>query len=35
MEVKTFGAWLRAFAMTGLALVLSGIVLALYGAWAG
>ena len=29
-EVKTFGAWLQAFAMTGLALVLSGIVLALY-----
>ncbi len=29
-EVKTFGAWLQAFAFTGLALVLSGIVLALY-----
>ena len=28
--VKTFGAWLQAFAMTGLAVVLSGIVLALY-----
>ncbi len=28
--VKTYGAWLQAFAMTGLALVLSGIVLALY-----
>ncbi len=25
-----FGAWLQAFAFTGLALVLSGIVLALY-----
>ena len=29
-DVKTFGAWLQAFAFTGLALVLSGIVLALY-----
>ena len=29
-EVKTFGAWLQAFAFTGLAMVLSGIVLALY-----
>ncbi len=29
-EVKTFTAWLQAFAFTGLALVLSGIVLALY-----
>jgi hypothetical protein len=29
-EVMTFGAWLQAFAFTGLALVLSGIVLALY-----
>ena len=28
--VKTYGAWLQAFAMTGLAVVLSGIVLALY-----
>lgn len=28
--VKTYGAWLQAFAFTGLALVLSGIVLALY-----
>jgi hypothetical protein len=28
--VQTYGAWLQAFAMTGLALVLSGIVLALY-----
>ena len=28
--VATYGAWLEAFAMTGLALVLSGIVLALY-----
>ena len=29
-DVQTFGAWLQAFAFTGLALVLSGIVLALY-----
>ncbi len=29
-DVKTFGAWLQSFAFTGLALVLSGIVLALY-----
>ncbi len=29
-DVKTFGAWLQAFAFTGLALVLTGIVLALY-----
>ena len=29
-DVKTFTAWLQAFAFTGLALVLSGIVLALY-----
>jgi uncharacterized protein YqhQ len=29
-EVKTFTAWLQAFAFTGLALVLSGVVLALY-----
>ena len=29
-EVKTFDAWLQAFAFTGLAMVLSGIVLALY-----
>lgn len=29
-EVKTFGAWLQSFAFVGLALVLSGIVLALY-----
>jgi len=29
-DVKTFGAWLQPFAFTGLALVLSGIVLALY-----
>ncbi len=29
-EVRTFTAWLQAFAFTGLALVLSGIVLALY-----
>ena len=29
-EVKTFDAWLQAFAFTGLAIVLSGIVLALY-----
>jgi len=28
--VKTYGAWLQGFALTGLALVLSGIVLALY-----
>jgi hypothetical protein len=28
--VKTYGAWLQTFAMTGLALILSGIVLALY-----
>jgi uncharacterized membrane protein len=28
--VKTYGAWLQAFALSGLALVLSGIVLALY-----
>jgi hypothetical protein len=28
--VKTYEAWLQAFAFTGLALVLSGIVLALY-----
>lgn len=28
--VKTFGAWLQAFALTGLAIVLSGIALALY-----
>jgi hypothetical protein len=28
--VKTYGAWLQALAMTGLAVVLSGIVLALY-----
>ena len=29
-DVQTFTAWLQAFAFTGLALVLSGIVLALY-----
>ena len=29
-DVKTFTAWLQAFAFTGLALVLSGVVLALY-----
>ncbi len=29
-EVKAYGAWLQAFAFTGLALVLSGVVLALY-----
>lgn len=29
-DVQTFGAWLQAFAFTGLALILSGIVLALY-----
>ncbi len=29
-DVKTFGAWLQAFAFTGLALVLSGVVPALY-----
>ena len=29
-DEKTFGAWLQTFAFTGLALVLSGIVLALY-----
>jgi hypothetical protein len=28
--VKTYGAWLQGFAMTGLGLVLTGIVLALY-----
>ncbi len=28
--VKTYGAWLQAFAMVGLAVVLSGVVLALY-----
>lgn len=28
--VRTYGAWLQGFALTGLGLVLSGIVLALY-----